>query len=105
MKKVIERMDGRVKEAQRAAGGAPAKEGKEGKEKSGSKWGLPGLGGKKKEEKAAAAAAAEKEASPEEDEGPEGLRVDQYLVVFLKFMSSIGEHAALNFPLMMRCLP
>jgi ubiquitin-like-conjugating enzyme ATG3 len=25
------------------------------------------------------------------EDGPEGLRVDQYLVVFLKFMSSIGK--------------
>ena len=31
-----------------------------------------------------------------DDEGPEGLRVDQYLVVFLKFMSSIGVFRSLS---------
>lgn len=68
MKKVIERMDKGVVEAQRKEREREKKEGK-------GKWGL-----KKKGTKEGA----------KEEEGPEGLRVDQYLVVFLKFMSSIG---------------
>ncbi|KAI5478313.1 autophagy-related protein 3 [Pseudohyphozyma bogoriensis] len=70
MKKVIERMDAGVIEAQRKEKELEKKEGK-------GKWGL----GKKKEK------VVSKEGK--EEEGPEGLRVDQYLVVFLKFMSSI----------------
>lgn len=84
MKKVIERMDKNVVEVQRREKEREKKEGKSGAaagaEKATSKW---RLGGKKKEEKPVATGA--------EEEGPEGLRVDQYLVVFLKFMSSIGE--------------
>jgi ubiquitin-like-conjugating enzyme ATG3 len=77
MKKVIERMDKGVVEAQRAAKEEEKKEKKEGK----GKWGLSLSGSKK-----------DKSREPSgEDEGPEGLRVDQYLVVFLKFMSTIGE--------------
>ncbi|ORY86748.1 autophagocytosis associated protein [Leucosporidium creatinivorum] len=87
MKKVIERMDGAVRRAQLAAGeGQGVEGGKEGKEK-GRKWGILG---KKKDGTAAVAAEGAKEgAAAGEQEGPEGLRVDQYLVVFLKFMSSI----------------
>lgn len=97
MKRVVERMDGKVREEQRKAaeaGGLGKVEGKEKekekeKEKKG-KWGLPSLGaGKKEKEKVEeAASSAEGEGVPDQ---PEGLRVDQYLVVFLKFMSSIGE--------------
>ena len=68
MKKVIERMDKGVAEAQR-------KEREREKKDGAKKWGLKG----------------KKPAGTAEEEGPEGLRVDQYLVVFLKFMSSIGE--------------
>ncbi|GAA6007128.1 hypothetical protein JCM10207_001519 [Rhodosporidiobolus poonsookiae] len=86
MKKVIERMDANVREMQRrekaASGGAgAAAEGKDEKKKSGgSKW--LGLGKKKdKDEK--------KDGQADEDEDLGGLRVDQYLLVFLKFISSI----------------
>jgi len=59
-----------------ASGGGKKEEGK--KEKG--KWFGKSSGGKKEKEE------------PKEDEVVvEGLRVDQYLVVFLKFMSSIGE--------------
>ncbi|GAA5891467.1 hypothetical protein JCM6882_004479 [Rhodosporidiobolus microsporus] len=87
MKKVIERMDENVREMQRrekaAAGGAGAageEKKDDGKRKTsgGSKW----LGLGKKKEK------TESEAG-EIDEDLGGLRVDQYLLVFLKFISSI----------------
>lgn len=78
MKKVIERMDKNVVEAQRAA---KKEEEKKDKKEGKGKWGISALSGSKKEK------AREPSA---EDEGPEGLRVDQYLVVFLKFMSTIG---------------
>ena len=68
MKKVIERMDKGVAEAQRKEQERQTKEGSK-------KWGLKG----------------KKLVTGVEEEGPEGLRVDQYLVVFLKFMSSIGR--------------
>ncbi|KDE05712.1 hypothetical protein MVLG_03946 [Microbotryum lychnidis-dioicae p1A1 Lamole] len=84
MKKVIERMDKNVVELQRRekkknpAGTAPAAT----TGSKGGKWaGLVGKATGKKEEAA--------KAGGTEEEGPEGLRVDQYLVVFLKFMSSI----------------
>ncbi|BGP42541.1 E2-like enzyme [Rhodotorula kratochvilovae] len=78
MRKVIERMDGNVREMQRRArAGGEGEEAKEEK-KGGSRW----LGlGKKKEKDVAA-----KDAAEEEDEG---LRVEQYLLVFLKFISTI----------------
>lgn len=93
MKKVIERMDLAVRRAQLAEQGGAAAQGgadaKEGKEK-GRKWGI--LSGKKKDGEAAKEGPATGE---REQDGPEGLRVDQYLVVFLKFMSSIGEFSCL----------
>lgn len=72
MKKVIERMNAGVVEEQLAA---RKKEGKEGKKK----WGF----GRKsnKDDKGPSAGG-------EEDE-VEGMRVDFYLVVFLKFIASI----------------
>jgi hypothetical protein len=86
MKKVIERMDGNVREMQRreraASGGSDETQSgaKDEKKKSGgSKW----LGLGKKKEKV-----DEKTQDDEDDLG--GLRVDQYLLVFLKFISSIG---------------
>ncbi|BGP26822.1 autophagy-related protein 3 [Rhodotorula toruloides] len=83
MKKVIERMDGNVRELQRrekadSSSGAASQD-KE--KKSGSKW----LGLGKKKEKSA-------EKGDKADEGHEdedGLRVEQYLLVFLKFISTI----------------
>lgn len=72
MKKVIERMDKGVVEAQRKEREREKKEGK-------GKWGLKKKGAKE---------------GVKEEEGPEGLRVDQYLVVFLKFMSSIGTSSS-----------
>ncbi|BGP50718.1 E2-like enzyme [Rhodotorula kratochvilovae] len=80
MRKVIERMDGNVREMQRRARAGAGGEGEEVKEekKGGSRW----LGlGKKKEKDVSA-----KDAQEEEDEG---LRVEQYLLVFLKFISTI----------------
>ncbi|KAM0750688.1 hypothetical protein T439DRAFT_314015 [Meredithblackwellia eburnea MCA 4105] len=89
MKKVIERMDASVVEAQRreraASGGDPTSSPNANAASSGTsgkKWltgKLKSSTGKKEGDTAAAT----------EEEGPEGLRVDQYLVVFLKFMSSI----------------
>lgn len=72
MKKVIERMDKGVAEAQRKE---REREKKEEVKKLGSK--------------------GKKSAGNAEEDGPEGLRVDQYLVVFLKFMSSIGQPSPL----------
>lgn len=76
MKKVIERMNAGVVEEQLAARKKDGKEGKEGKKK----WGF----GRKsnKDDKIAAVAGPE-------DEEVEGMRVDFYLVVFLKFIASI----------------
>lgn len=79
MKKMIERMDRNVAEAQR-------RERERNKDSSvreslasgGKKWGLISKKNNSAKER-------------DNEEGPEGLRVDQYLVVFLKFMSSIGE--------------
>ncbi|GAA5919364.1 hypothetical protein JCM5296_002275, partial [Sporobolomyces johnsonii] len=76
MKRFIERMDGNVREMQRRERAAAGEEDGKGKKEGKSKW--LGLGKKK-----------DKEARDEDDDMPEGLRVDQYLVVFLKFMSSI----------------
>lgn len=72
MKKVIERMNVGVVEEQLAA---RKKEGKEGKKK----WGF----GRKsnKDDKSAVTGG--------EDDEVEGMRVDFYLVVFLKFIASI----------------
>ncbi|BGP00493.1 Autophagy-related protein 3 [Rhodotorula toruloides] len=83
MKKVIERMDGNVRELQRrekaASGSGVASQEKE-KKTGGGKW----LGLGKKREK------SEKGDKPDEgDEDEEGLRVEQYLLVFLKFISTI----------------
>ena len=76
MKKVIERMNAGVVEEQLAARKKDGKEGKEGKKK----WGF----GRKsnKDDKIASAPGPE-------DEEVEGMRVDFYLVVFLKFIASI----------------
>jgi ubiquitin-like-conjugating enzyme ATG3 len=78
MKKVIERMNAGVVEEQLAQ-----RKSKEGKKK----WpfGRKASGAGKEDKNAAAAAAA---AGQGEDE-VEGLRVDMYLVVFLKFIASI----------------
>jgi ubiquitin-like-conjugating enzyme ATG3 len=78
MKKVIERMNAGVVEEQLAQ-----RKSKEGKKK----WpfGRKASGTGKEDKNAAAAAAA---AGQGEDE-VEGLRVDMYLVVFLKFIASI----------------
>ncbi|GAA6058254.1 hypothetical protein JCM3770_006081 [Rhodotorula araucariae] len=81
MRKVIERMDGNVREMQRRvrAGAGEAEPPSEKEEKKGgSRW--LGLGKKKEKDTAAREA-------PEEDD--EGLRVEQYLLVFLKFISTI----------------
>ncbi|GAA5912740.1 hypothetical protein JCM8208_004057 [Rhodotorula glutinis] len=98
MKKVIERMDGNVREmqcrARAAAGeasgeGAPAQKEKEDKKGGGSRW--LGLGKKKDKEGAGAGSAGGKEGSSEASaaDDDEGLRVEQYLLVFLKFISTI----------------
>jgi ubiquitin-like-conjugating enzyme ATG3 len=80
MKKIIERMNASVIEAQRtssaAAAGSPPKTKKS--------WGLPSVVKKSKKE-----AAVEKEEAAGADDQVEGLRVDQYLLVFMKLMSNI----------------
>jgi ubiquitin-like-conjugating enzyme ATG3 len=79
MKKIIERMNASVIEAQRSTsspGSSPPKTKKS--------WGLPSVVKKPKKD----AAAAEKDAAAGDDQ-VEGLRVDQYLLVFMKLMSNI----------------
>ena len=91
MKKVIERMNAGVVEEQRrakAAGGGDMEK----KKKKG--WGLGGAMKKvtgKEAEGAGAATATSSPAEPADEESVEveGLRVDQYLLIFLKFMASI----------------
>jgi ubiquitin-like-conjugating enzyme ATG3 len=77
MKKVIERMNSSIEEQQtlRKGTGPATKESKK-------KWGVFSGGSKKSGEKTPSAA-------PVEEEEIEGLRVDFYLVVFLKFIGSI----------------
>jgi ubiquitin-like-conjugating enzyme ATG3 len=77
MKKVIERMNAGVVEEQLAA---RKKDGKDGKKK----WGFGRKSGK--DDKNAGGAGTGLVA---EDEEVEGMRVDFYLVVFLKFIASI----------------
>ena len=76
MKKVIERMNSSIEEQQalRKGTGPATKESKK-------KWGVFSGGSKKGGEKTPGAAGDEEEI--------EGLRVDFYLVVFLKFIASI----------------
>jgi len=76
MKKVIERMNASIEEQQtlRKGSGSTTKESKK-------KWGVFGGGSKKGGEKTPGTAGDEEEI--------EGLRVDFYLVVFLKFIASI----------------
>jgi len=76
MKKVIERMNSSIEEQQalRRGSSSTTKESKK-------KWGVFGGGSKKGGEKSPGPAGDEEEI--------EGLRVDFYLVVFLKFIASI----------------
>lgn len=96
MKKVIERMDGNVRELQRrerksregggGGAGTPSSEGEK-KKGSGSSGGGKWLGlGRKKD--SATSTSETGTTSPTDEE--EGLRVEQYLLVFLKFMSTIS---------------
>ena len=73
MKKVIERMNQGIEEQQAARKGATTKDGKQ------KKWLFRRTSGNGKDDKAAV--------GPEEE--VEGMRVDLYLVVFLKFIASI----------------
>lgn len=77
MKKVIERMNVGVVEQQRLKGGPPAA-GSKGEPKK--KW----LGGVVRKVTGGSAAPA-----VTEDDDQDGMRVDFYLVVFLKFIASI----------------
>jgi ubiquitin-like-conjugating enzyme ATG3 len=94
MKKVIERMNAGVVEEQRKAKAASGDVDK--KKKKG--WGLGGamkkVTGKESEGATATTNTINSEAASGEEEGSssqevEGLRVDQYLLIFLKFMASI----------------
>lgn len=76
MKKVIERMNSSIEEQQALRRG-PSSTTKESKKK----WGVFGGGSKKGGEKSPGPVGDEEEI--------EGLRVDFYLVVFLKFIASI----------------
>lgn len=110
MKKVIERMDASVKEEQRKRRGGGGGDGSGEKQKKKKKWGLGGAMKKVAASRSTSgggggAAAATSPGETEEQEltasaddatgdtaplaEPEGLRVDQYLLVFLKFMASI----------------
>ena len=75
MKKVIERMNAGVVEEQKAQRKASGS--KDSKDPKKGKWPFRKTSGNGKDDKAA-----------DEDE-PEGMRVDFYLVVFLKFIASI----------------
>ena len=72
MKKIIERMNAGVVEEQRKVVGAGSSKEKEGKKK----LGFRRVSGKEDKKEA-------------EDEDSDGMRVDFYLVVFLKFIASI----------------
>ena len=74
MKKIIERMNNSVIEDQRKSGTSSPKD-----KDSKKKWSLKRLASGTKDDKSAAG----------EDEEVEGIRVDYYLVVFLKFIASI----------------
>lgn len=87
MKKVVERMDKGLIEAQkrrREAGSEESTVGVDKAEVKESKW--KKLLGSKSDKKEG------EDVEAVEDEG--GLRVDQYLVVFLKFISTIGESSS-----------
>ncbi|EAU90911.2 autophagocytosis associated domain-containing protein [Coprinopsis cinerea okayama7 len=94
MKKIIERMNDKVvaeqlaaKEAkEKALGGASGKDAKEPKEKKKWLFGRKSSGGKEASSSSSAAGAAGDDKDSDE---PEGMRVDFYLVVFLKFIASI----------------
>ncbi|POY76362.1 hypothetical protein BMF94_0559 [Rhodotorula taiwanensis] len=95
MKKVIERMDGNVREMQRreraGAGSAGTTSVAAGDKKAsssgGSKW--LGLGRRKESSNAASGTSGAESSQPQQQEDEEGLRVEQYLLVFLKFISTI----------------
>jgi len=113
MKKVIERMDGTVRDEQRKArnarnlkesnGNSSKDEEAEKKKKKGWSAGLGGamkkVTGKEKDSSTlsttspssggATSPALSGEGSQEEETEVEGLRVDQYMIIFLKFMASI----------------
>ena len=72
MKKVIERMNAGVVEEQRKLGGASGSKEKESKKKLGFRR-----------------TSVKDEKKDNEEEDSEGMRVDFYLVVFLKFIASI----------------
>jgi ubiquitin-like-conjugating enzyme ATG3 len=76
MKKVIERMNAGVVEEQLAQRKSPGKDGKK-------KWPFGKKSSSGKEDKAATAS------TNAEEEEVDGMRVDFYLVVFLKFIASI----------------
>lgn len=94
MKKVIERMNVTVVEEQKKAkegAGADAVSGDKKKKKG---WGLSGAvrkvtGGGTSTPKEATEAASTAEGGDEASSDVEGLRVDQYMIIFLKFMASI----------------
>ena len=69
MKKVIERMNAGLQEEQ-------AKKGASSKDKNGKKWSFRKASGGPN-------------VKPEEEEEEQGMRVDFYLIVFLKFIASI----------------
>jgi ubiquitin-like-conjugating enzyme ATG3 len=86
MKKIIERMNNSViaeqLAAKKASGGSKLSEGS-GKDKDGKKkWPLFSR-------KSSTAVGKQEAAAPQEEEEVEGMRVDFYLVVFLKFIASI----------------
>ncbi|GAA5896493.1 hypothetical protein JCM8208_004213 [Rhodotorula glutinis] len=100
MKKVIERMDGNVRETQRrarAAAGEASGEGlaaqKEKEEKKGRRGRWLGLGKKEDKEGAGVGGAGGKERSSDDpgaaDADDDGLCVEQYLLVVLEFSSTI----------------
>ncbi|KDQ55750.1 hypothetical protein JAAARDRAFT_208531 [Jaapia argillacea MUCL 33604] len=88
MKKVIERMNSSVVADQLAKSGAPSggKEGGKDKDKEGKK---KGWFGRKSTGSSGTATPTGKDTPQQEEEEVEGMRVDFYLVVFLKFIASI----------------
>ena len=86
MKKVIERMNAGVVEEQRKAKAAAGGESEKKKKKT---WGLGGAMKKVTGKESEGGSSPSTEPTEEESTEVEGLRVDQYLLIFLKFMASI----------------
>jgi ubiquitin-like-conjugating enzyme ATG3 len=92
MKRFIERMDRGVRELQQKEKQQHQQQGSGSSQEGGGE--TAAASGKKEKSRwfgKSSTSSKKEKASDEGEELVEGLRVDQYLVVFLKFMSSIGK--------------